>query len=75
MRPSLADVRHWFSTEVISDGQLASYLTVLADDPNWHVFDVADGAVRTLSLLYYPDGGAVDVVLDRIAGGWRPRIP
>ncbi len=75
MRPSPADVRHWFTAGVIIDSQLASYLTVLDDDPNWYVLDLTSGSARTLSLLYYPDGVPFDVVLDRIAGGWRPRSP
>jgi hypothetical protein len=74
MRPSPADVRQWFTAEVVSDGQLASYLSVLRDDPNWRVVAMAGDAVRTLRLLYYPDGAPLDVVLDRVKGGWRPRV-
>jgi hypothetical protein len=73
MRPSLADVQQWFHVDVLSDGQLGSYLSVLRDDPNWRVTDMNDDPVRTLRLLYYPDGVPFDVVLDRIKGGWRPR--
>ncbi len=74
MRPDLADVRQWLSAPVISDGQLASYLSVLRDDPNWRVTDTSDESVRTVRLLYYPDGVPFDVVLDRVAGGWCPRL-
>jgi hypothetical protein len=73
MRPSPADVQQWLTAEVVSDGQLAAYLSVLRDDPNWRFTDTSDESVRTLRLMYYPDGVPADVVLDRIAGGWRPR--
>lgn len=72
MRPDLADVRHWFRAEVISDGQLASYLSVLRADANWRLTDTGDDFARTLRLLYYPDGEPFEVVLDRVKGGWRP---
>ena len=73
MRPNLADVRQWLSAPVISDGQLASYLAVLRADPNWRFTDIGNDFARTLRLLYYPGGAPVDVVLDRVTGGWRPR--
>jgi hypothetical protein len=75
MRPSVTDVRQWFSAGAITDSLLASYLSVLENDPNWSVFDRSSGMVRSLSLLYYPTGAHLDVVLERIAGGWRPRVP
>lgn len=75
MRPSPVDVKGWFDTEIVGDGQLASYLSLLNDDPNWRVTDMAGESVRTLRLLYFPDGVPFDVVLDRTAGGWRPRVP
>ena len=58
----------------MTHGQLAAYLSVLRDDPNWRLIDTSDEAVGTIRLLYYPDGVPFDVVLDRIAGGWRPRL-
>jgi hypothetical protein len=73
MRPDLADVQHWFRVEVVSDGQLAAYLSVLRDDPNWRVTETGNDLVRMLRLLYCPDGEPFEVVLDRVKGGWRPR--
>ena len=61
VRPNPADVRHWLSAEVLSDGQLASYLSVLRDDPNWRVTEMGGDAVRTLRLTYFPDGVPFDV--------------
>jgi hypothetical protein len=73
MRPSPADVHSWFTAEVVSDGHLASYLSMLRADPTWRVTAMGGESVRTLRLTYFPDGRPFDVVLDRIAGGWRPR--
>lgn len=74
MRPSLAAVHRWFAADVISDDTLAAYLSVLRADPNWRMTDMGGGAVRTLRLLYYPDGLPFDVVLDRTTDGWLPRV-
>lgn len=56
MRPSYADVRQWFAAGAVTDSLLASYLTLLLNDPNWYVLDHASGPLRSLSLLYYPTG-------------------
>jgi hypothetical protein len=71
MRPSVTDVRQWFAAGALTDSLLASYLTILDDDPNWNVFDRSSGTGRALSLVYYPTGAHLDVVLERMAGGWR----
>jgi hypothetical protein len=44
------------------------------DDLNWRLTDTSDEVVRTMRLLYFPDGVPFDVVLDRISGGWCTRV-
>ena len=73
MRPTLADVKRWFAAAIIPDETLASYVSILRTDPNWRITEMGGGAVRTLRLLYFPDGVPFDIVLERTAEGWRQR--
>lgn len=73
MRTSPQDILARLTDEVSGDA-LNAYLTTLAGDPNWRV-TAGDGVtMRTLSLLYFPTGETLDVVLMRVGRVWKVRV-
>ncbi len=70
MRPSPQEVRAWF-VGAVSEEALAGHLRTLRDDPNWRVVAIPGLAVQTLTLLYWPTGERVEIVLRRDDAAWR----
>lgn len=74
MRPDPGVVKQWFAGAVVPEDVLASYISILRSDHNWRLTDMSGATVRTLRLLYFPAGVPFDVVLERTADGWLPRV-
>ncbi len=70
MRPSPEEVRAWF-VGAVSEETLAGHLRTLRDDPNWRVVSMLGPAVQTLTLLYWPTGERMEIVLRRDDALWR----